>query len=101
MSETAPTVVFDCNVFLQAFLSNRGPAYRCFEMAREGQFRLAISPVVLAEVRELPWRPKLQRFPALRAERGEAVLNQLLPAAQLIRDVPEVFQYDRDPDDAH
>jgi putative PIN family toxin of toxin-antitoxin system len=102
VSEAAPiVVVFDCNVFLQAFLSDRGPAYGCLRMALDGHVRLAVSPVVLEEIRELPLRPKLQRFSAMSVERVERVLAQILPILTIIRDVPEVFQYARDPDDAH
>jgi putative PIN family toxin of toxin-antitoxin system len=94
-------VVFDCNVFLQAILSRRGPAYNCFERVERGELLLVVSPFVLAEVRKLPEHRDLKRFVHLTQERVEAVLADVLKKAKLENDVPEVFTYARDPDDAH
>jgi putative PIN family toxin of toxin-antitoxin system len=97
----ARLVVFDCNIYLQAMLNMRGPAAACFERCDRGEVRLVLSPVVLAEVRALPVHPDLRRFPSLTLERVDAFLSLVLLRAILIQDIPSVFSYSRDPDDAH
>lgn len=94
-------VVFDCNIFLQAMLSIRGPSFACFARVSRGEVALIVSPYVLAEVRSLPEHPELRRFPSFTVERVDQFLTEVLQRAELVVDVPEVFTYARDPDDAH
>ena len=96
-----PIVVFDCNIFLQAMLSSRGPAAACIDLFRRGEFAVAVSPFVLAEVRGLPSHPDLRRFASLTPERVERFIIELLRTVKMVQDVPAVFEYRRDPDDAH
>jgi putative PIN family toxin of toxin-antitoxin system len=92
--------VFDCMVFLQAIVNDRGLAFACFERVEKGQITLCVSPFVLAEVRDVTTRPKLQaRFATLTNERVEAFLNKVVTVAAIVTDVPRVFVYPRDPDD--
>ncbi len=95
-----PGAVFDCMVFVQALANDRGPAFVCFELARDGKLDLYVSPEVLAEVSDVLNRPKLRKkLPALTAGRAAAFLNDIAGFATLIADVPNLFRYDRDPKD--
>jgi putative PIN family toxin of toxin-antitoxin system len=94
-------VVFDCNVFLQALSSPRGPAGRCLQLVIEGKLSLFISPLVSEELREVTSRPSVIRKMRLTAESVEALFAALELVAILISGFPETFVYDRDPDDAH
>ena len=48
MTATAPKVVFDCNIFVQALINLHGPAGRCVQKARDGEVRLFVSPFILS-----------------------------------------------------
>jgi uncharacterized protein len=93
--------VFDCNVFLQAMLSARGPANACWQKVLAGEVALVISPYVLAEVRRLPYHRRLSRFSQFTFERVERFVEALLDAAELVDDPEPSFVYARDPQDAH
>lgn len=94
-------VVFDCNVFLQALANPSGPAGRCVELAFSGKVSLYISPQVLEEIRDVTSRSKLISKFRLRPDRVAALLDNLPKAAILVPMVPELWKYNRDPDDAH
>ena len=51
---TPPRVVFDCVIYAQAIISDRGPAAACLERVRTGELQLIWSDYVLQEIRELP-----------------------------------------------
>ncbi len=92
--------VFDCNVFVQALLNSRGPAFACKELADNGTITLFLSAEIIEEVKEVLSRPKLQqRFSALTPERVDAFLQDLVNQAVLLTDVPALFSYERDPKD--
>jgi putative PIN family toxin of toxin-antitoxin system len=93
-------VVFDCNLYLQAILSPRGPAAACWQKVLAGEVRLYVAPFVLSEIRELPYHRKLRRFRSFTHERVERFVEELLDTAILVTDPPAVFDYVRDPDDA-
>ena len=93
--------VFDCNVFLQAMISLRGPAHECWRRVVAGDVQLYVSHTILTELRSLPKHPKLRRFRQLSHDRIETFIAELLDVA-VLADLPsEVFLYPRDPDDAH
>jgi len=94
-------VVFDCNVFLQALLSSRGPAFGCIELARAGDVAVFVSPYVLQELRRTPQHPDLKRFSRLTAESVELFIVDLMPKMHMISNVPEVFAGCRDAKDNH
>lgn len=94
-------VVFDCNVFLQALANPGGPAGRCVELAITGRLALYISPHVLDEIRDVTSRPKLIAKFRLRPERVDVLLRNLPSVAVVLAKVPEIWVYERDPDDAH
>jgi len=99
MSEKA-RVVFDCNT-LQALGSPNGPAGLCIQLAVEGQIILIVSPVILAELKEVLERPSVIRQFKLRAKRADEYLETLQRIGWSLQGFPEPFIYARDPDDAH
>jgi len=98
---TGTRVVFDCNIFLQALSSPQGPSGRCVQLAIDGKANLFISPSVLQELREITCRPRVIAKLHLVADRVEEFFETLEIAATLLSGFPELFVYQRDPDDAH
>ena len=94
-------VVFDCNVYLQAMLSSRGPAHACWQHVLDGDAMLYVTPYIIAEIRALPEHPKLRRFRNLTQERVERFIDEILDVSTFIPNPSPVFSYARDPDDAH
>ena len=95
------SVVFDCNLFVQAFLNPASMAAKCFELARDGRVRLFISRETLVEIEEVLSRPRiLSRLPHATSEQREAFLGSALAHATYLRHVPEKFRFERDPKDA-
>jgi putative PIN family toxin of toxin-antitoxin system len=87
-------------VYLQAAVHESGPAFACFGRVECGAVTLCISDEVLAEVRDVLTRPKLQaKFRRLTAEHVEAFLAAVRARAVTIAEVPHTFTYPRDPDD--
>jgi len=101
MSEPAspPRVVYDGNVFVQAVINVRGPAARCVEKAAAGDVTLFVTPFILDEIRE-SWE-KLPRKYGVTREQTELLASRVAGVATVLVHVPEVFVYERDPDDAH
>lgn len=99
MSTAPQRVVFDCVVFAQALISESGPAAQCLELARSGTIRLMLSDYVVTEVRELP--SKLPARLMVTSDRVEAFLQDVVPLAEMIEDIPEVYQHPVDVDDSH
>ena len=93
-------VVFDCMLFVQAVISDRGPAFKCFTLAEQGKFELLISPSILAEIEDVLSRPWLiAKYPVLTHETVAAFVAKFNSVAVLIPDPPKVFRLPRDPDD--
>ncbi len=93
--------VFDCNVLLQALISSRGPAGRLLEAAKNRKLTLFFSSYVLDELRDVALRPKVQRKYHLTPEYVERFCEELTSHATFVAVVPHVFEFPRDPDDAH
>ncbi len=92
-----PVVVYDCMIFLQALISDKGPAFACFERVERGGVILAASPAVLEEVREVLSRFDLQRrFPRIVPERIQKFLVEVKRRCRMIENIPDVFQLPRD-----
>jgi putative PIN family toxin of toxin-antitoxin system len=94
-------VVFDCNTLLQALGSPKGPAGECVQLALSGEVDLFLSPVVIAELRDVASRPKVVRKLSLTPERLGEFVEAIELAATLVEGFSEPFVYSRDPDDAH
>jgi len=95
-----PRAVFDCVIFLQAAISNRGPAAIAFTAVEAGRVELLIADAILLEVEGVLNRPNIQRkFPQLSPDRIAAFLGRISDLATLVKDVSSDFRYERDPDD--
>jgi len=96
-----PRAVFDCGVFLQAFLSGTGPASACLDSAESGYVDLIVSSEILSEVREVLLRPEIRsRRPlTLRGPLVDAFLERLSGISTMFAAPPRIFEYPRDPDD--
>jgi putative PIN family toxin of toxin-antitoxin system len=92
--------VFDCMVFVQALANDKGPAFACWQSVKQGQVVLFVSPEVLAELRDVLGRPRIQRrLPAITTERATAYLQDLEAHSVLLTDVPQAVALPRDPKD--
>jgi uncharacterized protein len=81
-------------------VKERGFAVNCLELVENDEIKLFVSEEILAESGDVLTRPKLQaRFSLLTNERVERLLEILKQKATLIKNVPEVFSYLRDPKD--
>lgn len=94
-------VVFDCNTLLQGLAHPGGPAGKCVQLALDHEVTVYISAVVLAELRDVANRPRVARKLKLTPERVELFLLVLQRAAVTMQGFKDLFEYPRDPDDAH
>lgn len=94
-------VVFDCNVYFQALISPTGPAGRLFALACMRRIELFVSEYVLGELRELTADERILKKYKLTQELLEEFFGRVASAAALVQSVPSVFDFPRDPDDAH
>jgi len=93
-------VIFDCNTFVQALLNPHGVAAACAELIKRREATLYVSPQILVEIRDVLQRPNItKRLLSLTVEGVEAFLEDIVGHAITIRDVPEKFRYERDPED--
>ena len=92
--------VFDCSLFLQAVTSDRGPAFKLFNLVERGEIVLLLSPAILAEVEDVLSRPLLRaKFPVLVPERVDPFLQKVKRIAVIAPKPPNVFTLPRDRDD--
>ncbi len=97
MSLMRPRVVFDANIFVQAFLSSFGPSARCIELARSDQVLLFVSKNTIAEVVEVINRPTVLSFlPDATKERIEAFISDVVGIGEVLKVSAGVFKLDRD-----
>ena len=95
-----PHAVFDCMVFVQAAGRPNGPARACFRLVNEGRVTLHVSAEILAEVRDVLARPKIQKkFPSLTPERIAEFVQNVKSKAVAASEVPKAFVLGRDPKD--
>lgn len=95
-----PAVVFDCNIYIQIVLNPRGTAKSYYDLVDKGEIELFVSQAVLEEVADVLSRPKIKKLvPALTAEMIDEFLQNLVSKAVIIKNIPEEFEYKRDPDD--
>jgi putative PIN family toxin of toxin-antitoxin system len=99
-SKTLFPVIYDCMIFLQGLLSESGIAVSCFELFENGIVELFVSEEILSEIQDVITRPKLQaKYSRLTNERAEKLVETLRTKATIIKNVPQVFNYTRDPKD--
>jgi putative PIN family toxin of toxin-antitoxin system len=94
-------VVFDCNVYFQALISPAGPAGRLLAMAAARAVELFASDYVLDELRELTADARIQKKYRLDEELLLEFFAAISVAAVVVESVPAVFEFARDPGDAH
>lgn len=95
-----PRVVFDCMVYLQALVSESGPAAALLRLVDDDALSLFVSNEIIDEVLAVLSRPKLRkRNPKITAEGVYAFIKRISESATLIEDVPRHFTYSRDPKD--
>lgn len=98
---TKQRVVFDCNVCFQALTSPRGPAGELFVRATEGQFELFVSSHLFGELSDVAARPKIIKKYGTSPEIVAAFIDAVRSIATFVESVPHVFDFPRDPKDAH
>ena len=92
--------VFDCNIYLQAFVSGKGTAGKCRKLVDEGVVELYISREILSEVRDVLTRPELQsKFPHATLEAVNAFLEDIREKAIFVRSTKRQFEFERDKKD--
>jgi putative PIN family toxin of toxin-antitoxin system len=98
MTEVAPRVVLDGNIFVQALINLNGPAGQCVQKARDGEVALFVSPFVLAEIREI--HLKIPAKYGVTVEQTEELAQAVAMFATVLADVPEIYRHPYDPDDS-
>ena len=95
-----PAVVFDCMIFLQALANDASPAAGALDLVDTGEITLFVSEQVLREVRKVLDRPEVRiALPGINDLRIESLFRRLEKKAVLVKEVPKVFEYPRDPED--
>ena len=95
-----PTVVFDCNILVQAIAFEDGPAAEAFRLAESGRFELFVSKATLAELRRVLGYEEVRAIsPNMTPVRIAAFLRRLTFRATLLRRVRRQFHFQRDPKD--
>ncbi len=93
-------VVYDCMIFLQGLVTENGVAFRCLELVENGEIELLLSQEILWEIEDVLTRPKLQaKFPLLTRKRADKLLELLKLKGRFVKNVPQIFKYNRDPKD--
>ena len=100
MSEGLPRVVLDTVVFVQSLISARGPSAACIERLRAGRFVLLTSDATIAELKDVPLRPKLTaKYPYVTADKVTAFIREIQSLAVRIATPAKSFTLPRDPED--
>lgn len=94
------SAVFDCVVYVQAVLSNQGPAFACLTLAQEEHVDLHVSEEILAELKASLESSTLRKKNLhVTDERVEEFLERLRNASTISQNPPAVFSLRRDPKD--
>lgn len=87
-------------IYLQAAARGGNPANACFALVKENIVELYLNRETLAEIEDVLTRPKFRnRFPTLTDEMIEAFLKDVKDKTVILKNVPSVFSYSRDPKD--
>lgn len=98
---TPERVVFDCNVFFQALTSPRGPARRLLGNAASGELTLFVSAPTLDELADVASRPRLVEKYGLEPAVVADFIAHIRSFSTFLDSIPHVFDFPRDPQDAH
>lgn len=100
VANTPLAVVFDCMIFLQATANRKSIAAQALDLIDSGEITLFVSRKILKEVRDVLNRPEVRSsLSGITDQSVEALFTRLKRRAVLIKQVPEVFDYPRDPKD--
>jgi putative PIN family toxin of toxin-antitoxin system len=100
MDSLRPGVVFDCNIYLQAISRANGPAAAALRLLETSRINVYLSRAIIREFRRTIEYPEIrQKNPHVTDELVAEFLDHLLFRGTLVRDVPHVFDYSRDPQD--
>ena len=100
MANAIAKVIFDCNIFLQAFLSTKGAASKCQKSVDNDLVELYISRDVFNEVKNVLNRPEFQvKFPHAASENLTIFLEHIKEKAVFVRSVGKHFELARDKKD--
>lgn len=100
MANQRVKVVFDCNVYLQAYLSTKGAASKCLSLVDDKSLELYISRDIFNEVKDVLSRPEFQaRFPNATAKNLTAFLEYIRTKTVFVRSVKKHFELLRDQKD--
>lgn len=100
MRNGVPRAVLDTNVLVAALISPGGGSARLLLELRSGAFELIVSPLLLAELREVLGRDKFRRY----VTEGEAdAFVELIRSEAVVRTdpVPSAEALSADPDDEY
>lgn len=90
MPQEKPKVVFDCNVYLQAFLSAKGTAGKRKKLVDDGLIELYISRDIFDEVSNVLARPEFQaKFSHATPEAMADFIEKVNDVAIFVRKVDE------------
>lgn len=102
MSRSAVPIkaVFDCMIFLQAAANEESPAATALDLLDTAEIKRYVSGPVLEEVRKVLNRVEVRAaLPQITDVRVAALFRRLDEKATMVRHVPRVFEYSRDPED--
>ncbi len=98
--QNPPGVVCDCMIFLQAVANENGPAAAVLRLLDHDAISLFVSEAILEEVRDVLSREEVRaRNKGITDARMDALFTRLTEKAIAIKNVPEEFRYERDPND--
>jgi putative PIN family toxin of toxin-antitoxin system len=95
-----PDVVFDCNIFLQALTRGTGPAAEALRRVERNEVTLYVSRRTLRELRAVLAYPEIrEKNPHVTDSMVDEFVERIAYRGVLVRDVPHVVQFPRDPHD--
>ena len=93
-------VVFDTVALVQRTINLNGAAGKCFAYFQAGEISIAVSRATLKEVKDVLSRPLVRdRFPQITDEQVAWLVSFLRSEGLYLRNVPQHFNYPRDPKD--
>jgi putative PIN family toxin of toxin-antitoxin system len=96
LSVGRPSVVFDCNVLVQAISNDAGPAGQALRLIDQNKIAVYVSRAVLKELLNVLNYPAVrQKLPGIDDERIAAFMQHLLFRSTMLREVRHVFDYPR------
>ncbi len=92
--------VFDTNIYLQATLSDKGAAFACWQLVENGEVRVFVTEVILAEIKDVLNRPKLRRkYPILTDEKVNEAVKAICSLAVIVEKIEDIYKFERDEND--